>query len=130
MLYFIYYYNHYRKYPEWEIPRSSPVAELMRARRELALAEKELQEKCMEQKIQRKNMDQLWEELRSNEQSLRQSFIKFNKLVKENHEKRERAENKIKEERERQESRMEEVRKITSFINFHIQKKSIIKIHF
>lgn len=119
MLYYKILCNLYRKYPEWEISRSSPVAELMRARRELAQAENELQEKFIDQKTKRMNMDQQWSELRSNEQSLRQSFIKFNKLVKENCEKRERAENKIKEERERQERRQEYVRKITNFIKFH-----------
>ncbi|XP_033223512.1 coiled-coil domain-containing protein 42 homolog [Belonocnema kinseyi] len=102
------------EYPEWEIPGSSPVAELMRARRELAQAENELQEKCIDQKTRRKNMDQQWSELKSKEQSLRQSFLKFNKLVKENCEKRERAENKIKEERDRQERRQEYIYELIS----------------
>lgn len=56
-------------------------------------------------------MDEQWEEARKQQLLLRDSFIKFNTLVKENVEKRERAEQKIKEERERQEKCKREVRK-------------------
>ena len=88
------------------------MAELIKARRELTDAENHLIEKRREQKSMRIYMDQQWSELRNNEESLRQSFIKFNKLIKENREKRIRAENKMKKERELQEKRKEEVRKI------------------
>lgn len=55
-------------------------------------------------------MDEQWEEARKQQLLLRDSFIKFNTLVKENVEKRERAEQKIKEEHERQEKCRQEVR--------------------
>lgn len=54
-------------------------------------------------------MDEQWQQMRNQELIFRESFIKFNRFVKENQEKRDRADIKIKEERERQTIRQEEV---------------------
>ncbi|XP_011880119.1 PREDICTED: coiled-coil domain-containing protein 42 homolog isoform X1 [Vollenhovia emeryi] len=92
-----------KKYPEWDRARVCPATEVIRARRELAEVEEILKEKRAEQKIKRKCVDEQWEDAREEQLQLRQSLVKFNTLVKENVEKRERAEQKIKEEHERQE---------------------------
>lgn len=76
----------------------------------MAQVEEILKEKQAEREIKRKHMDEQWEEARKQQLLLRDSFIKFNTLVKENVEKRERAEQKIKEEHERQEKCRQEVR--------------------
>ncbi|XP_011880120.1 PREDICTED: coiled-coil domain-containing protein 42 homolog isoform X2 [Vollenhovia emeryi] len=88
---------------EWDRARVCPATEVIRARRELAEVEEILKEKRAEQKIKRKCVDEQWEDAREEQLQLRQSLVKFNTLVKENVEKRERAEQKIKEEHERQE---------------------------
>ncbi|XP_012218947.1 coiled-coil domain-containing protein 42 homolog [Linepithema humile] len=91
------------KYPEWDKPRICPATEVIQVRRELTRVEEILKEKQAQRKVNRKHMDEQWEEARKQELLLRQSFVKFNTLVRENVEKRERAEQKIKEEREHQE---------------------------
>ena len=101
--------NYTRKYPEWDVARVSPAAELVKSRRELCLVETELEAKKRERDSKRNTMDQQWTELRHKEDLLRQSFIKFNKFVKENKEKRERANIKISEEKERQKKCWQEV---------------------
>lgn len=98
-----------RKYPEWDKPRVYPALEIVRARCELAKTEERLRAKWVEQEKKRKFMDEQWDEMRRQELFLRESFIKFNRFVRENQEKRDRADSKIKEERDRQASRMEEV---------------------
>ena len=98
-----------KKYPEWDKPRVFPASELVRARYELGEVEEKLHAKWDEQERKRKVMDDQWKEMRHQELILRESFIRFNKFVRENQEKRERAELKIKEERERQAIRREEV---------------------
>lgn len=99
-----------RKYPEWDKARACPATEVIKTRRELAQIEEILKEKQAEREIKRKHMDEQWEEARKQQLLLRDSFIKFNTLVKENVEKRERAEQKIKDEYERQKKCTQEVR--------------------
>lgn len=82
---------------------------MIRAREELVQVEEILKEKLAEREIKRKCMDEQWEEARKQQLQLRQSLVNFNTLVKENVEKRERAEQKIKEEHERQEKCKREV---------------------
>lgn len=94
--------NDIRKYPEWDKARVCPATEVIGARRELAQVEEILKEKRAEQEVKRKYMDEQWEEARKQQLQLRQSLVQFNTLVKENVEKRERAEQKMKEEHERQ----------------------------
>lgn len=103
-------YNNIRKYPEWDKARVCPATEVIRIRQELAEINEILKEKREEQKIRRKYMDEQWEEAREQQLQLRQSLIKFNTLVRQNIEKCERAEQKIKEEHERQEKYKQEVR--------------------
>lgn len=82
---------------------------MVRAYCDLAKVQEKLQAKWLEQEKRRQIMDEQWKEMRHDELVLRESFIKFNRFVRENQEKRERAEIKIKEERERQENRRKEV---------------------
>lgn len=91
-----------RKHPEWDVARVCPAAELAKCRRESCLAEMELETKRLEEETKRSLIDQQWTELEHKQELLRQSFIKFNKFVKENNDKRERANHKIGEEKERQ----------------------------
>lgn len=83
---------------------------MVRVRRELDQVKEMLKEKRAEREIKRKQMNVQWDEARKQELLLRQSFVKFDVLVKENVEKRERAEQKIKEEHKRQEKYKHEVR--------------------
>ncbi|CAK9805275.1 Coiled-coil domain-containing protein 42 homolog [Anthophora quadrimaculata] len=106
-----------KKYPEWDKPRVYPALEVVRARCELANAEEILREKWVEQENRRKLMDEQWDNMKRRELVFRESFIRFNKFVRENQEKRDRAEVKIKEEQERQAKRQEEVDDMTSKLN-------------
>ncbi|XP_023289087.1 coiled-coil domain-containing protein 42 like-2 [Orussus abietinus] len=106
-----------KKYPEWDVARAGPAAELVKTRRELNSADVALKIKREEQHTKRKIMDQQWDELKSKEKLLRQSFIKFNKFVKENYEKRDRAEHKINEEYERQMKRLEDAEDSANKLN-------------
>ncbi|XP_014476807.1 PREDICTED: coiled-coil domain-containing protein 42 homolog [Dinoponera quadriceps] len=92
-----------KRYPDWDKVRICPATEVIRARRELAQVDEMLKDKWAEQGTKRMDMDKQWEEARNQALMLRQSFVKFDQLVRENVEKRERAEQKIKEEHERQE---------------------------
>lgn len=102
--------SNHRKYPEWDKPRICPATELIQVRRELTGVKEILKKKQAEREINRKHMDEQWKEARKQELLLRQSFVKFNKLIKENVEKRERAEQKIKDEHEHQKKFKLEVR--------------------
>ncbi|XP_050583627.1 cilia- and flagella-associated protein 73 isoform X2 [Bombus affinis] len=107
-----------KKYPEWDKPRVYPALEVVRARCELAKTEERLRAKWVEQEKKRKFMDEQWDEMRRQELFLRESFIKFNRFVRENQEKRDRADSKIKEERDRQASRMEEIKELEEKLSY------------
>ncbi|KAG5332024.1 CCD42 protein, partial [Acromyrmex charruanus] len=107
-----------KKYPEWDKARVCPATEVIRTRQELAEINEILKEKRKEQKIRRKYMDEQWEEAREQQLQLRQSLIKFNTLVKENVEKCERAEQKIKEENERQEKYKQEIEELEQKLHY------------
>ncbi|XP_070158550.1 coiled-coil domain-containing protein 42 homolog [Polyergus mexicanus] len=107
-----------KKYPEWDKARICPATEVIKTRRELAQVEEILKEKQAEREIKRKHMDEQWEEARKQQLLLRDSFIKFNTLVKENVEKRERAEQKIKEEHERQEKCRQEIEELKQKLRY------------
>ncbi|XP_074110792.1 coiled-coil domain-containing protein 42 homolog [Cotesia typhae] len=89
-----------KKYPEFDVARSDPEIELLKACRELSQNEKELDAKHEEYEEKRKFIDQQWAEMRRKESLLRESFIKFDNFVKENHEKRLRAQRKINDEKD------------------------------
>ncbi|XP_008545275.1 coiled-coil domain-containing protein 42 homolog [Microplitis demolitor] len=94
--------NQIKKYPESDVAKSGPEIELLKACRELSQNERELEAKHEEYVEKRKFMNQQWNEMRRKESLLRESFIKFDNFVKENYEKRLRAQRKINEEKERQ----------------------------
>ncbi|XP_046738362.1 coiled-coil domain-containing protein 42 homolog [Diprion similis] len=118
-----------KKLSEWDVARISPAAELVKARRELDLAENQLIEKQQEQIEKRKEMDKHWAELRRKELIFRQSFQKFNKFAKENQEKRERAEHKIAEELLLQNKRREEIKEMESKLNDMKEIKKSMEKH-
>ncbi|XP_017884313.1 coiled-coil domain-containing protein 42 homolog [Ceratina calcarata] len=107
-----------KKYPAWDKPRVYPALEVIRAQCELSRAEERLHLKWAEQERKRKIMDKQWDQMRRKELVLRESFIKFNRFVRENQEKRDRAEAKIKEERERQAQRQEEIDELTEKLRY------------
>ncbi|XP_012540099.1 coiled-coil domain-containing protein 42 homolog [Monomorium pharaonis] len=107
-----------KKYPEWDKGRVCPATEVIRSRQELAQVEELLKEKRAEQEMKRKCLDEQWQEARKQQLQLRQSLIKFNTLVKENVEKRERAEQKIKEEHERQEKFKQEIEELEQKLRY------------
>ncbi|PSN41292.1 hypothetical protein C0J52_09876 [Blattella germanica] len=90
-------------------------------------------EKWEESHDNREKLDRQWQELRENEESLRQAFIQFNKFVKENLEKRIRAEKKIEEEHELQnrrgleaeELRQKELEEVKETMEKHVEEHAI-----
>ncbi|XP_037292808.1 coiled-coil domain-containing protein 42 homolog isoform X1 [Manduca sexta] len=84
-----------KKYPVWDIARPTPQILMEQARRDLMEAEEKLTEKREEEKKNRLVMDAKWAELRNKEMLLKESFISFNKFIRENQEKRDRAERKM-----------------------------------
>lgn len=100
-----------RKYPEWDVARNGPEAELVKTQRDLLQAEYELDAKLVVYPDKRQDMDNQWNEMKRKVKILQDSFVEFNKFVQENREKRERAKRKTKEEKIRQEKCKEEVLK-------------------
>ncbi|XP_004922729.1 coiled-coil domain-containing protein 42 homolog [Bombyx mandarina] len=84
-----------KKYPIWDVARPTPQVLMEQARRDLMEAEEKLAIKREEEKNNRAVMNGKWEELRSKETLLKESFISFNKFIRENQEKRDRAERKM-----------------------------------
>ncbi|KAK5638098.1 hypothetical protein RI129_012393 [Pyrocoelia pectoralis] len=83
-----------KKCPEWDVARNDPNGELVLQKRELYNAEVRLENKKVKAIKQREEINKLWSDLEEKENTLRSNFIKFNRFVKENQEKRERAERK------------------------------------
>ncbi|XP_045487173.1 coiled-coil domain-containing protein 42 homolog [Pieris rapae] len=84
-----------KKYPVWDVARPTPQVLMEQARRDLMEADEKLAHKREEERINRKTMDAKWSDLREKEMLLKESFISFNKFIRENQEKRERAERKM-----------------------------------
>ncbi|XP_013145911.1 PREDICTED: coiled-coil domain-containing protein 42 homolog [Papilio polytes] len=87
--------NMTRKYPVWDVARPTPQVLMEQARRDLMEADEKLVLKREEEKENRVVMDAKWLELREKEMLLKESFISFNKFIRENQEKRDRAERKM-----------------------------------
>ncbi|KAM3959505.1 coiled-coil domain-containing protein 42 homolog [Aphomia sociella] len=84
-----------KKYPVWDVARPTPQVLMEQARRDLMEADEKLAIKREEEKKNRTVMDAKWEDLRTKEMLLKESFISFNKFIRENQEKRDRAERKM-----------------------------------
>ncbi|XP_075983692.1 coiled-coil domain-containing protein 42 homolog [Anticarsia gemmatalis] len=84
-----------QKYPVWDVARPTPQVLMEQARRDLMEADEELAQKRLEEKKNRELMDDKWDDLRKKEMLLKESFISFNKFIRENQEKRDRAERKM-----------------------------------
>ncbi|CAK1590581.1 unnamed protein product [Parnassius mnemosyne] len=84
-----------KKYPVWDVARPTPQVLMEQARRDLMAADEKLAAKREEEKANRVIMDAKWNELREKELLLKESFISFNKFIRENQEKRDRAERKM-----------------------------------
>ncbi|CAG9559327.1 unnamed protein product [Danaus chrysippus] len=84
-----------KKYPVWDVARPTPQVLMEQARRDLMEADEKLALKRNEEKENRRMMDEKWKELRDKEMLLKESFISFNKFIRENQEKRDRAERKM-----------------------------------
>ncbi|KAL4711936.1 hypothetical protein ACJJTC_006105 [Scirpophaga incertulas] len=89
-----------KKYPVWDVARPTPQVLAEQARRDLMKAEEKLACKREEEARNRAIMDEKWEVLRHKELLLKESFISFNKFIRENQEKRDRAERKMQEDSE------------------------------
>ncbi|XP_076237064.1 coiled-coil domain-containing protein 42 homolog [Calliopsis andreniformis] len=118
-----------KKHPEWDKPRVFPASELVRAHFDLAHVEEKLHAKWDEQKRKRRLMDEQWKKMRRQELILRESFIGFNRFVKDNQEKRERAEVRIKEELERQAKRQAEINEFNKKLTFLTNVRESMKKH-
>lgn len=93
--------NNFRVYPESDVAGLSPSLKVADYYQKLHDVEKKLTKKRNEAKERRKHMDAQWKELEEKEESFKMNFLKFNKFVRENEEKRERAEGKRKDDAEK-----------------------------
>lgn len=93
--------NNFRVYPESDVAGLSPSLKVADYYQKLYDVEKKLTKKRNEAKERRKHMDAQWKELEEKEESFKMNFLKFNKFVRENEEKRERAEGKRKDDAEK-----------------------------
>ncbi|XP_072934669.1 coiled-coil domain-containing protein 42 homolog [Epargyreus clarus] len=84
-----------KKYPVWDVARPTPQVLMEQTRRDLMEADEKLARKREEERANRIVMDGKWQDLREKELLLKESFISFNKFIRENQEKRERAERKM-----------------------------------
>ncbi|XP_069357150.1 coiled-coil domain-containing protein 42 homolog isoform X2 [Maniola hyperantus] len=84
-----------KKYPVWDVARPTPQVLMEQARRDLMEADEKLALKREEESSNRALMDNKWQDLRKKEMLLKESFISFNKFIRENQEKRDRAERKM-----------------------------------
>ncbi|CAG4934052.1 unnamed protein product [Colias eurytheme] len=84
-----------KKYPVWDVARPTPQVLMEQARRDLMEADEKLAHKREEERINRQTMNAKWQDLREKEMLLKDSFISFNKFIRENQEKRERAQRKM-----------------------------------
>ncbi|XP_028130838.2 coiled-coil domain-containing protein 42-like [Diabrotica virgifera virgifera] len=84
-------------YPQFDVVKSEdPKAELARLQIKLLDSEELLDQKRKTLVETRTELDKQWQELDNKEQALRENFRKFDQFIKENMDKRERAEKKIK----------------------------------
>ncbi|XP_045770983.1 coiled-coil domain-containing protein 42 homolog isoform X1 [Maniola jurtina] len=84
-----------KKYPVWDVARPTPQVLMEQARRDLMEADEKLALKREEESANRALMDSKWQDLRNKEMLLKESFISFNKFIRENQEKRDRAQRKM-----------------------------------
>ncbi|XP_034943698.1 coiled-coil domain-containing protein 42 homolog [Chelonus insularis] len=101
-----------KKYPNWDVAQSGQGIKLLKAYRELAQAENNLETKRKEQVEKHQHMQQQWAEMRRKETLFRELFIKFNQFIIENGQKRERAMRKITEEKECSERYHQEIEEL------------------
>ncbi|XP_011496652.1 PREDICTED: coiled-coil domain-containing protein 42A [Ceratosolen solmsi marchali] len=94
---------------ESDVIKGEPIIELMRVCRDFRKTDAELIAKQQDYKSQKEEINQDWQNLRENEILLRGSFIRYDEFIKENYEKRERAERMIKDQKELQKIRNTEI---------------------
>lgn len=105
MLFFFFF----RKYPEWDVARNGPEAELIKVQRDLLQAEDELEAKLGAYPDKRQDMNNRWNEVEEKVKKFQDLYDEFSKFVQENRDKRERAKRKITEEKKRQKQYQDEV---------------------
>ncbi|KRT79425.1 hypothetical protein AMK59_7126, partial [Oryctes borbonicus] len=98
-----------KRYPQWDVARETIVLDLFIAKREERLSAIRLKDIRQLSVSKEESFDRQYKELEENEAIFQQSFKKFNKFIRENQEKRERAEKKIVEEQSLQEKREEDI---------------------
>lgn len=105
-------YLYGRIYPEWDIPGSSPGIQVAEYCHKLDQIEEQLTDKREQAKQRRKQLDAQWKELEEKEDTFKANFMRFNKFVRENEEKRERAETKIKDDVEKREKKEQDIKEL------------------
>ncbi|KAK5638101.1 hypothetical protein RI129_012396 [Pyrocoelia pectoralis] len=80
-----------KKYPEWDFPRVEPKINLTALRRDLHDVEGRLAKKREEVKLSKVQLDDEWKNLEEEGLKLRKTFCEFDKMIKENAAKTERA---------------------------------------
>lgn len=106
------FFSFCRIYPESDIPGSSPGIQVAEYCHKLDKIEEQLAEKREQAKVRRKQLDAQWKELEEKEETFKGNFTRFNKFVRENEEKRERAETKIKDDVEKREKKEQDIKEL------------------
>lgn len=96
-----FYQSIYRVYPEWDLPGLSPAIKVAEYQTKLRDIDEQLMNKRKEAKKRRLQLDAQWRDLEEKEETFKCNFLRFNKFVRENEEKRDRAERKIKHDAEK-----------------------------
>lgn len=71
-----------RRFPNWDISRSTPSIELIRAQDELNTANNKLHDKQLWYLEKRKELDAQWVDIENKEIKLKKAFKSFNKVIR------------------------------------------------
>lgn len=104
------------KMPEREEDHLTPATRLLEKRREMAEVESHLLAEREEFQMKMESLHQRREELERKQHQLKESILKFDKFLRENDAKRERAEKKAKDERELQKAKQKEIERLQNDI--------------
>ncbi|GJQ83460.1 hypothetical protein Trydic_g8586 [Trypoxylus dichotomus] len=107
----------------WEVSRDCAIVHLLDAKKHLDVRSNLLSQFRTYAVLKREHFSKKWEELATKEESFKLMFKRFNKFVRENHEKRDRAEKKITDEIELQHKRETDIDIMTD----HYRQVSDIK---
>lgn len=116
-----------RRYPKWDIARSTSAFDLIKAQDEVNKANNKLKAKQEWYLEKLQNLDKQWNELEQKQVKLKKSFKAFNRFIRENQEKKERAERRIADEMHTHKVKDEEISSIQERIEKMLEVQESLK---